>query len=105
MTYYTEFIKCIEINDELMNVNIIAEANIFGENYGADADGNRGEWRTFIDDFAIQIYDKDNKDITLLVENNYKRIYEKLCNEAEHKLIELSNEDEHYVDFVTGEDL
>jgi uncharacterized protein YnzC (UPF0291/DUF896 family) len=76
------------ITDRSLKVYVTAEAHIYRENYGADADGNRGEMQTFLDDLEITILDGRGNDITEKVEKKYKYDYEKIQIAAEDKLLE-----------------
>ena len=87
-----EFEYDIELENHTIKATVNADAKIWDENYGADADGNRGEMRTFIDDLEVTIFDNNGNDITEKVENRYKFTFISISEEAEEKLMEAYNE-------------
>lgn len=91
-----EFEKQIEINGRILNVTVEADGHVYRENYGADADGQRGEMRTQLDDFEMTIKDGHGKDITDKLQAKYKSIYDDLEEEAENELYEQFDEGEDY---------
>lgn len=90
------FEKTIEINGHELTVTVEADGHVYNENYGADADGNRGEMRVQLDDLEMTIKDGHGKDITDKLQAKYKSIYDDLEEEAENELYEQHNEGEDY---------
>lgn len=84
----TEFEYELEIEGHVIHVTVEAEARMYRDLYGADADGNRGEWRTEMDDLEIKIVDGRGKDITEKLSKKYKSEYEQILEKAEEELYE-----------------
>lgn len=91
-----EFEKTFEINGHELTVTVEANGHVYNDNYGADADGNRGEMRTQLDDFEMTVKDGHGKDITAKLKAKYKSIYDDLEEEAENELYEQFDEGEDY---------
>ena len=68
----TEFEYEMEIENHKLNLTIEVEGHCFQDHYGADADGNRGEWRTEVEIDEIKIKDARGNDITKKVEDRYE---------------------------------
>ena len=83
-----EFEHDLDLNGHTLQTNVHAEASIWRENYGEDADGNRGEMRTFIDDVEIKVFDLRGNDITQKLKNNHDFEFTYLLEKAEEKLYE-----------------
>lgn len=63
----------IYVQGHELTVDVKAEANVYWENYGADADGNRGQMQVFVDEVDLTITDGRNNDITAkLLEKKYR---------------------------------
>lgn len=86
----------IEIHGRTLNVLVEADGRVYRENYGEDADGNRGEMRTELDDFEMTVKDGHGKDITAKLKEKHKSVYEDLEEEAENALFEQFNEGPEY---------
>jgi hypothetical protein len=86
----------IEIHGRKLNVTVEADGHVYRENYGEDADGNRGEMRTELDDFGMTVKDGHGKDITAKLKAKHKTVYEDLEEEAENALFEAHNEGQEY---------
>ena len=84
----TEFEYDLEIENHTLKVTVEAEARMYRDLYGADADGNRGEWRVEMDDLEITVTDSRGKDITEKLEKKFKKKYEEIMEKAEEELYE-----------------
>ena len=87
-----EFDISVEINRFNLTLSVEASGHIYRENYGADADGNRGEMRTFCDDLEISITDGTGKDIASKLEKKHPQIYETIATKAEEILFATFDE-------------
>jgi hypothetical protein len=91
-----EFEYTLDINGRELPVMVEAEGRVYGHNYGEDADGRRGEWRTECEDVVLKITDGHGKDITKKVETKYKAQFESIDELAADKLIDAYNEGPDY---------
>lgn len=87
-----EFEYTLEFDNHTIQATVQAEAHIFEENYGADADGNRGEIRTFMDDLEVWVFDQKGNDISDKIQNKYKYLWTAIEEEAETVLMEAYND-------------
>lgn len=86
----------IEVHGRKLNVTVEADGHVYTHNYGADADGNRGEMRTELDDFEMTVKDGHGKDITDKLKARHKSVYEDLEEEAENALFEAYDDGGDY---------
>jgi hypothetical protein len=56
-----EFEYTLDVNGRELAVTVEADGHVYGHNYGADADGNRGEWRVECEDVVLKITDARGK--------------------------------------------
>jgi hypothetical protein len=89
-----EFDYEIEIEGHKIHATVEADGRVYRENYGADADGRRGEMRTFLDDLEVTVKDGRGKDITEKLAKKHKAIYADIEEMAEDKLYDEFNEPE-----------
>lgn len=82
----------LTIENRELAVTVQAEGHVYDENYGADADGNRGEWRTFVDDLEVTIKDMRGNDITDKVFKKYRTEFDAVEEAAIEQLIENHSE-------------
>lgn len=87
-----EFETTIEIGNRDMQVIVKASAHIFQDLYGADADGNRGEMRSEIDDFDMKVFDLRGNDITTKLDKGYEDEIFAIEERATDKLFEAYEE-------------
>lgn len=99
------FEKNIEIKGRTLTVSVEADGSMFTENFGADADGNRGEMRTELDDFGMTIKDLGGRDITEALATRYPKEYESIESLAEEKLYEAyeAKQSDDYADYYEGD--
>ena len=81
----------IEIEGHKILATVEADGHVYRENYGEDADGNRGEMRTMLDDFEMTVKDGHGKDITDKLMKRHKGVYADIEEEAEDLLFEEFN--------------
>jgi hypothetical protein len=81
-----EFKTEIEIKGRIIKVFVEAEGSFVRDLYGADADGNRGDWRTEIEDVELDIRDRRGNDLTNKIYKKYKAQFECIQDEAENRL-------------------
>lgn len=86
----------IEVHGRTLNVTVEADGHVYRENYGEDADGNRGEMRTMLDDFEMTVKDGHGKDITAKLKAKHASVYADLEEEAENALFEAFNDGGDY---------
>lgn len=91
-----EFETTIDINGRELNVLVQADGHVYRDLYGADADGNRGEWRTEVDDFEMTVLDGHGKDISVKLRADYPGEWQRLDDIAAEKLIESFEEGSDY---------
>ena len=84
----------IEIKGHQLEVQVQGEAILSRELYGQDADGNRGEWMTFVDILEITVLDQRENDITKKLEKNWKAEFDKLWSKAEDNILDEEDSDE-----------
>lgn len=86
---FISFDEKIDYKDRPINVEVEAVAEVYEDNnYGADADGNRGSKALFIDYLTLTIKDSNNKDITNKLYERANREYKNLEQIATEKLEE-----------------
>ena len=85
----TTFTEELELKGHSLIVSVEASGHIYTENYGADADGNRGEWRTFVDDLELFIRDSRGNDLTDKIDKHYEAVLSLILDMAEEKLLEI----------------
>ena len=86
----------IEIEGHKIVATVEADGHVYRENYGEDADGNRGEMRTELDDFEMTVKDGHGKDITAKLKAKHASVYADLEEEAENALFEEFNDGGDY---------
>ena len=91
-----EFNFMLYTNGRELPIFVEAEGHVYGHNYGADADGNRGEWRVECEDIVLKITDARGNDITDKVEQKYKSQFQSIEELAAEKLIDAHNEGPEY---------
>lgn len=91
-----EFGFKIEIENHTLSVDVEATGKAWDELYGADADGRRGEWRSFVDVDRLVIKDARGNDITKKILDRHEEIYDQLIEKAEEKLLEDHSEPPEY---------
>ncbi len=87
-----EFEYDLDVNGRALKVFVEAEGNVYGHNYGEDADGNRGEWRIECDDLELTIKDARGNDITKKIEKNHEAEIESIEEEAIELLVTAYSE-------------
>jgi hypothetical protein len=94
MILETDFDFELEIGKHIVEVNIQASIeHVIDNNYGADADGNRGIRAIFTDIDWIAIRDKRGNDITDKVLKKYPKEYNIFCDAAIELALEQLAED------------
>ena len=88
-----EFEYDLEIDNRTLRVVVEAEGSFYTDNYGADADGRRGEMRLEIDEVAIKVFDFRGNEITAKLEKKWLREYNGILEKAEEKLFEAKMEE------------
>ncbi|CAK9250662.1 unnamed protein product [Sphagnum jensenii] len=88
-----EFGMEIEIGNREIVVSIDAKAKIYKDHYGADADGNRGEFRTEMDDLVIIVKDLSNRDVTEKLRRKYPNQYDEIEDTAITFLLQAFEEE------------
>ena len=84
-----EFEYELEIEGHVIKAYIEADGSIHTDNnYGADADGNRGVTRHFLEDFTFKITDARGNDITDKLREKFSMEYQWAEEAAEEKLWE-----------------
>lgn len=84
-----EFDYELDYEGRIINCYVLAEASVYVEkNYGADADGNRGEPRLFIEDTTVKIEDSRGNNITEKLRNKSQSLIDCFIEVAEEKLLE-----------------
>jgi hypothetical protein len=91
-----EFETTIEIQGRELHVMVQADGHVYTHNYGEDADGNRGELRTEVDDFEMTVLDGHGKDISVKLRAEYPNEWQRLDEMAADKLIDAYNEGPEY---------
>ena len=76
---------CEEVEQE---IEIEAKVRVWRENYGEDADGNRGVMTTFSELDEITILDEKNTDITNMFEGDFKDQFKKYVEQLEEQASE-----------------
>ncbi len=88
-TLTTNFTEELDINGHSIVVSVEASGSVGTYMFGADADGNRGEWRTEVgDDLEVTVRDARNNDLTTKLDKKYAQVMELILENAEEKLIE-----------------
>jgi hypothetical protein len=87
-----EFEHTLEMNGHELHVTVEADGKVYTDLYGADADGNRGEWRTECDDVEFTIKDARGNDITEKVRTKWVAEFDAIDELAADKLIDAYNE-------------
>jgi len=88
-----EFECDLEIDNRTLRVVVESEGSFNTDNYGADADGRRGEMRLEIDEVAIKVFDFRGNEITAKLEKKWLRKYNGILEKAEEKLFEAKMEE------------
>ncbi len=96
MNLTTNFTEELDINGHSIIVSVEATGDVYTEMYGADADGNRGEWRTFTDDLCLVIRDARGNDITEKLEKKYEKVIDLILENADEKLIDNYHDRGHF---------
>ena len=86
----------LDVNGRTLMVHVEADAHVYRDLYGADADGRRGEWRTEVDDLVVTIVDGRGKNITEKVAKRYKAEFESIEELALDKLVDSFNDEPEY---------
>lgn len=79
---------------EVFEYEVEAEVYMYQDLYGADRDGNRGQWQTFTEIQKLTVLDKEGKKLNIETDRNGKPItmtdlaFHKLTLEIEEKAIE-----------------
>lgn len=63
------------------------------DDYGADADGNRGETRHFVDDLKVKVLDGSGKDITDKLQERHKHEFERVEDVAAERILDTYMEE------------
>jgi len=87
-----EFTYSLEIGHRALHVVVNANASFYTENYGEDADGNRGEMRTYADDMEVEVFDLSGKNISEKLLKKYPHAWSTLDELAYEKLSEAYEE-------------
>lgn len=66
----------IQFDTHTLPVNIKADVSVYRELWGTDADGRRGEWRTFVDLNSFDVYDSRENKITSKLEKRFYTEYQ-----------------------------
>ena len=69
-----------------INVEVDAQALVYKEQYGEDADGNRGVMRTFIEDVNMRVYDSRGHELSSRLKYRYPDSWDMLLKKAEYEL-------------------
>lgn len=92
--YHTDFEHELDLEGTPLTVSIYTEASIYKESdYGADADGNRGQEAYFFDDITLEIKDLRGNDITSKIEKKYKKEYDRAIGACQDKVLEIFEKD------------
>lgn len=71
-------------NDDFQDYSVEATFHYeSANNYGADADGNRGTPMTFLDDFEFSIYNEVGEEITDTIKSKDQDLYKRIANDVE----------------------
>lgn len=86
---HTEFEDEIYIKHHTLNVYVLFTARVTKEMYGQDADGNRGEMVTEIDEVEFKAMDSRDNDISRKLRLKYPKVYEQLKLVATEKCLNI----------------
>ena len=89
MTHKVEFEHYWELCDHELTLTVKADINAYEENYGEDADGNRGQKMWFVEVEGISIFDARGNDLTSKIESKYESVYKTIVEEAENQEADL----------------
>ncbi len=82
-----EFEYELDINGHIIKAYIEAEGSIDTDpDYGADADGNRGVKRHFLEDFSFKVFDSRGNEITAKLREKFSMEYKWAESRAEDEL-------------------
>jgi len=65
-------------------------------NYGADADGNRGVRMSFLDDFSFKIRTEEGEDVTNNIKLNDKELYDIITKKVDEEAEGLDCDEDSY---------
>ena len=85
----------LEIEGRVIEAYVECEANVYTDHYGADADGRRGEDRTYIDDLVVTISDSRGNNIGPKLEKKYPYEWQLLGEHCEEKLYSAYEEEKN----------
>jgi len=88
-----EFDFDLYVGGRELSLTVEAEAHIYRDHYGADADGNRGEFRFEMDDLSLIVKDQASRDVTDKIRVGYPKQFKEIEETAMELLLAEFEED------------